>query len=385
MAKVRIIFLRSVFRRGGPFLKNLFLFQLFLIALLIGLNLDKLNWQDFGRTVPALAGTSPAASERAWWNPAALTAGLPDSVWRQSLNSCLPVLAAASEQNRDLAVDSPELMLGSAVFTLTNINVFDPKTYLAAQISTLGPDDEEDVTEEDGPAGPDLPAENIPPAAVTSENIHLGVDKDKPLIGIYTTHNAETYIPTDGKSKLEGQNAGVAKVAQELTKSLEESNGVPAVYIDRIHDYPKFTMSYVNSAQTVKYMLKNYPSLVMLVDVHRDSLPSNDSEAVEIDGKKAARILFIVGTDARSPHPNWEKNDQLAAKLAEKTQELYPGLLKGVRRKDGTYNQTLHPGAVLVEFGNDRNSLDEALVSARCLANVIREVLLELPETSPTG
>lgn len=383
--KVWFISLRPWSRRGGPFLKNLVLFHVFLLALLVGLNLDKLSLEDFDQTVPALAGTLQPDPEPAWWRRAFLAVNLPGHVWEAVLNNGLTVLTVASEQKQAWEVSEPEGLLGSAVFTFTNINVFDPKTYLTAQLSTLSSTDEEIGRGMDVPSGPaTLPKDNTPSATLPLENIHGGTAKGNPMVGIYNTHNAETYIPTDGKSKLEGKNGGVALVAQELANTLEKAYGVPTVYTDRIHDYPDFTKSYVNSAQTIKYLLKTYPSLEILIDVHRDAMPSNDnSEAVEIEGAKAARILFIVGTDARSPHPNWRQNDQFAEELAKKTEELYPGLLKGVRRKEGTYNQTLHPRAILVEIGNDRNSLEEALISARCLARVIKEVLSDLPAKSP--
>lgn len=196
-----------------------------------------------------------------------------------------------------------------------------------------------------------------------------------PLIAIYNTHNAETYIPTAGKARVDGENGGVALVAQTLTNKLEEKYGITTVYADTIHDYPDYIKSYTNSSRTVKTLLEKYPDLKILIDVHRDALPSKDSLTMNINGQSTARIMFVVGSDERSPHPNWKQNQALAQKINDVLESKQPGICRGVRVKPGTYNQQLHPGAILVEVGNDNNSLKEAERAVIILAEALSEVL----------
>jgi stage II sporulation protein P len=127
-------------------------------------------------------------------------------------------------------------------------------------------------------------------------------------------------------------------------------------------------------------LLKANPTIKILIDIHRDSgLTSREASQVMIDGQQAAKVLLIVGTDTRLPHPQWKENQKFAQMFGEKVNELYPGLLKGVRLQSGRYNQHLHPHALLIEIGSDKNSLDEAERSAVMLARVISEVLKESP------
>ncbi|NLC08219.1 MAG: stage II sporulation protein P [Syntrophomonadaceae bacterium] len=197
----------------------------------------------------------------------------------------------------------------------------------------------------------------------------------EPLIALYNTHNAETYIPTDGKAKVEGENGGVAQVAQTLKQTLENEYGIPTVYVDTIHDYPDWSKSYVNSAKTVRALLEQYPDLKILIDIHRDSLNLEDALTKKVNGQDTARILFVVGSDQRMAHPNWRQNLALAQKIADSLDSLYPGVCRGVRVQAGTYNQHLNSGVILVEVGNDRNSLEEAKRAARLLAEAISQVI----------
>lgn len=213
------------------------------------------------------------------------------------------------------------------------------------------------------------PREELPTAAQARD-----LPRDKVLVGIYTSHNAETYKPTDGVERLPGENGGVSKVAKVLSETLEKEYGIATAFSDTIHDYPRWGASYGNSEKTAKKMLQKYPSIEVLIDVHRDAGIGKRKTTV-IQGKRAARILVIVGTDKRWEHPNWRENLAFANRLAAAMEKLYPGLADGVRAQSGRYNQHLHSHAILVEIGSVENSLEEAQTSARLFARVLAEVL----------
>lgn len=194
----------------------------------------------------------------------------------------------------------------------------------------------------------------------------------EPLVFIYTTHNAETYIPTTGVAKEEGKNAGVTEVAAELARELEDTYGVPVALSRTIHDYPDFSRSYANSARTVSQALAAYPELRLIVDVHRDAGVGRQSFTWQ--GQKVAEVLLVVGSDRTLPHPHWRENLAFAHRIKEKMDALYPGLSRGVRVQDGRYNQHLSPQAVLVEVGSAENSLEEAKRAVQLLAPVLAEI-----------
>lgn len=194
---------------------------------------------------------------------------------------------------------------------------------------------------------------------------------------MYCTHTSESYILSSGKTKHEGERGLIDEVARNLASEINK-RGLRAEYIDTIHDYPDYSQSYVKSRETVKKILQTEDKIVALFDIHRDSIPGvNTGETVDINGKKSARILIIVGTDERKPHPNWRKNLSFAEKIYHAGEKMYPGLIKGVRTKAGTYNQEFHEKALLLEFGSDYNTLEEVLYATSLFADVLITVLQE--------
>jgi len=196
------------------------------------------------------------------------------------------------------------------------------------------------------------------------------------LVAIYHTHNAETYIPWQGQSKVEGQNGGVSVVGNEIVKVLAEQ-GINSVHDLTIHDYPNFPLSYIKSLPTATRLVKQNPSLKALLDVHRDAgLPIK--ETVKVGGEDSARIIIVIGDGQRGlPDPNWRENYAFAQEVGNRLQEMYPGVLKQVRLMEGRYNQHVFPHAILVEVGSDKNTLNEALVAGRCFASALVAVINE--------
>jgi len=194
----------------------------------------------------------------------------------------------------------------------------------------------------------------------------------------YCTHSAESYIPDSGKARCDGQRGLVNEVAKNISHNLKKS-GLNSEFIDIIHDYPEYNKSYTNSRNTVKKVLDDSGKTILaLFDIHRDSIPgSTNADTIEIRGKPAAPILIIIGTDERKSHPNWQKNLKFAEMIYNQAEIMYPGLIKGIRTKAGTYNQEFHNHSLLLEFGTDYNSLAQAIYSGELFAEILLEVLKE--------
>lgn len=195
-------------------------------------------------------------------------------------------------------------------------------------------------------------------------------------VAFYCTHNGESYRPDCGQSRMEGEQGHVNLVAAALQKETAK-RGFTSFHITTVHDYPDFASSYSKSRETVQALLRQHPDIAAIFDVHRDAYPQAQPDSIEIGGRSAARILIVVGTDERKPHPNWKQNAEFARLIYERGEAMYPGLLKQIRFKSGTYNQEFHPRALLVEFGNDENSLSEALYSAQLFAEILSQVFAE--------
>jgi stage II sporulation protein P len=195
-----------------------------------------------------------------------------------------------------------------------------------------------------------------------------------PLVALYNTHTGETYALTDGVERLNGKRGGIVKVTEALQQCLEQQHHIKVARVDKIHDQV-YNKSYLESEKTVQKLLTDHPELKLVLDIHRDSGRPRQDCFVEINGEKVAKIMIVVGSDARAEFPNWQQNLVLARQITDRLDEKYPGLSFGIRVQEGRYNQHYHTGALLFEVGSVENTTDEAIRAAKLLAGVLAENL----------
>lgn len=294
------------------------------------------------------------------------------------LRTELPVLSVADEEGYGQPTSGRSLVK-LCLNMVSGIRLEDPLSYLKSEIPMM------DVTPVTADSFDEIGTDEItepspiePSGPVSSQpTVENSVKSDIPLIALYNTHNSETFELTDGLTHLKGKAGGVAIVAAEIVKTIEEQYGIAAEYCPTIHDMA-FNRSYAESEKTVSRLVKDNPKLEMLFDIHRDGSLSREQSLVEINGQKLAKILFVVGTDARADHPKWRENLEFARKISAKMDDMYPGLSRGIAIKQGRYNQQFSPRALLVEIGSAQNTTDEAVASGRLFANVVVAVLNDL-------
>ena len=113
-----------------------------------------------------------------------------------------------------------------------------------------------------------------------------------------------------------------------------------------------------------------------MLDIHRDSVTDKNGKQVrltaDINGKKSAQLMLVVGTDANGlKHPDWPDNMALAVKLHAQLEKSVPGICRPISFRKQRFNQDLSPGALIVEVGAAGNSRQEALLAAEQLARAI--------------
>lgn len=299
--------------------------------------------------------------------------------WKYVLNSGIPVMKTTEPQSYSGGLKLSDNLLENCLFFLTGVKVNNPANLLRQEIPLMSAvmpvtaDSMEEFTEQEDIS---LPPAVEGPSGTLQPTVENKVYSDDTLIALYSTHSSETYELTDGLTHLKGKPGGVTKAAAELARGLRETYGIKVAYNEKLHDI-SFGKSYVESEKTVKQLVKENPKLRMLIDVHRDGILPRERTVVKIGGEETAKILLIVGTDARAAHPNWRKNLEFARKVAAAMDRLYPGLSRGIAIKDGRYNQQYHQHGLLVEIGSAKNSTDEAVRSAKLLTNVLVAVLNE--------
>ena len=200
-----------------------------------------------------------------------------------------------------------------------------------------------------------------------------------PKVLIYSTHTTESYTKA-GENYIEtaayrtlDSGFNMLSLGQALEEALER-RGIGVVRDESLHDYPDYNSAYVSSRKSVAAYLEQYPSLALVLDLHRDASAGKQQlrPLTQTAAGQTARVMLVVGTDASGrSHPNWQKNCALALRLQTLLDRQSPGFPRPINLRAQRFNQDLSPGALLIEIGGAGNTHGEALAAVEQLAEGI--------------
>lgn len=232
----------------------------------------------------------------------------------------------------------------------------------------------------------------------TSKTVDVSRLLNKPLdlslsddvsVLIVHTHTTESYTPsenynytptdTDRTQDKDFNMVAVGKVIYDcLTKE-----GINAIHDTTVNDYPSYSQSYSKSLKLVESYMKKYPSIKIVIDVHRDAIVTKNGtklRPVTSFDSNTSQVMSVIGTDDSGlSHPNWENNLSFAVKLQHEMNSRYPSLARPINLRRQRFNQHLAPFAFILEVGTNGNTLDEAKEGARlfseCLTSLLKNSL----------
>lgn len=203
----------------------------------------------------------------------------------------------------------------------------------------------------------------------------------EPLVLIMHTHTTESYEPYERgyydesfSSRTTDLEKSVVAVGEKIAEQLAAA-GIGVIHDETVHDYPRYTGAYDRSAVTVAQYLRDYPSIKIVIDVHRDAIEEDGvryAPAVEIGGRSAAQVMIICGC---TNVPQYRYNLRVAARLQSQMESDFPGLTRPILFDERNYNQEMTHGSFLIEMGSNANSLDEALYSGELVGKSLAAVL----------
>lgn len=211
------------------------------------------------------------------------------------------------------------------------------------------------------------------------DDMTLKTAKDKPQILVYHTHSQEEFA--DSRPGVEEDT--VVGLGNVLVEHLENDYGYNV-----IHDKSKYdimggaldrNLAYNYAGNGIKEILKKYPSIEVVIDVHRDGAAKR---VTKINGEDTAQIMLFNGLSRNTKgeidylkNPNLMDNLAFSLQLQLKGRELFPGLMYKNYLHAYRYNMHLRKKSILAEVGTNKNTVEEAKNSMKCLAVLLHEVL----------
>lgn len=207
-----------------------------------------------------------------------------------------------------------------------------------------------------------------------------------PKVLILHTHATEAYAPENStvyditaSDRSTDPEKNVIKAGNAICEILNQK-GIETLHDTTLHDYPSFSGSYAHALTAIENYLEQYPSIQIVFDIHRDSIVYADNTkarvVTEIDGKPAAQLMFVVGTDQKGLYnPNWQENIKNAIHFQDAINRRYPTLMRHINLRRERFNAHTTNASMIIETGSSGNSLSEAVYGLSLAAECIGDYL----------
>ncbi len=206
---------------------------------------------------------------------------------------------------------------------------------------------------------------------------------EEPQVLIYHTHSQEAYAdstPGDPSMTVQG-------VGEELARILTEKYGLTVLHnttqFDMMEGELERSSAYSYAKAELEQILEEYPSIQIIIDLHRDGVPDDLHLATEVNGKSTAQIMFFNGLSQdldgpidRLPNPYREDNLAFSFQMYIAAQASYPDFCRDIYLKGYRYNLHFRPRSVLLEVGAQTNTYEEAVNAMEPFADILAQVVL---------
>lgn len=226
-------------------------------------------------------------------------------------------------------------------------------------------------------------AKELDAGKLLKKNMKIRKDGSKPKILIYHTHSQEAFKD----SKAGDKKTSIVGMGDILTKELNDTYRIPTMHHEGVYDLIGGKMdrsrAYQLAEVKVRKILKKYPSIEVVIDLHRDGVGNNTHLVTSIDGKKTGQIMFFNGLSRTKKNGDiaYLKNPYIQDNLAFSMQmqlaatKKYPGFARRIYLKSYRYNMHLLPKYLLIEAGAQTNTVKEMQRSMKVLADLLDAVV----------
>ena len=214
--------------------------------------------------------------------------------------------------------------------------------------------------------------------ALSGRDMSINKTAEGPQILIYHTHSREAFADSEPGNPSQT----IVGVGDFLTQILTEEYGYSVLHITEEYDTVRDN-AYARSLPALEQILEENPSIQVIIDLHRDAGSASRDMVTEIDGRRTARFMFFNGISRSRQtgeisyltNPNLAGNLALSFQLQVKAGEYYPGLTRKIYVREYRYNMHLRERSLLIELGDDSNTVEEAMNACYPLAHILDMVL----------
>ena len=174
-----------------------------------------------------------------------------------------------------------------------------------------------------------------------------------------------------------------AYLAEQLNAKGIETLHHNGVY-DLINGKLDRSKAYELSEIGVREILNQYPSIEVVIDLHRDGVKEDMHLVTEINGKQTARIMFFNGLSRTKTNgdiaylynPYIQDNLAFSFQMQLASENMYPGFARRIYLKGYRYSLHMMPKSLLIEAGAQTNTVEEMKNAMDLLAELLNQVFV---------
>ena len=217
--------------------------------------------------------------------------------------------------------------------------------------------------------------ERINPQVLLEKDLSISEGNGGPQILIYHTHSQETFADSDP----ENADTSIVGAGEYLAGLLQDTYGYEVLHHTGEYDVETRDYAYSNALPNIEAVLAEYPSIEVVIDLHRDAVAEDTKLVSQQNGKTAAQVMFFNGLSHTKKqgdieyleNPYIDDNLAFAFQMQVLCNEYYPGLTRRIYLKGYRYNMHLCSKSLLIELGAQTNTCDEAKNTLDIVAHVL--------------
>lgn len=200
---------------------------------------------------------------------------------------------------------------------------------------------------------------------------------------IYHTHGSESFV--DSREGMKEDT--VIGAGAYLAEILEKQYGIRVYHDETLYDIVDGQLdrsrAYEQAYAGVTKILKEHPSIEVVIDLHRDGIDENTRLVTEVNGKPTAKIMFLNGVSRSNTNgdidylynPNKLMNLAFSFQMYLAGREAYGDYVRKIYVRSYRYNLHLLPRTTLIEAGAQTNTVEEEKNAMEPLAAILHKVL----------
>lgn len=215
--------------------------------------------------------------------------------------------------------------------------------------------------------------------AALEQDMTIQGDNSSPQILIFHTHSQEGFVDS-----VEGDNStGIVGVGARLAEILSSKYGYNVIHDTSVYDYVGGVLdrskAYTYAEQGIQQILEQYPTVEVVLDIHRDGVAENIRLVTDVNGKPTAKMMFFNGISYTKVNgeidylynPYIQDNLAMSLQMYLLGKSYYPDVMRKIYIHGYRYCLHFRPKSMLIEVGAQNNTLEEELNAMEPLAEML--------------